>query len=221
MSEANHPTLYSFRRCPYAMRARLGITLSQQHVQLREIILRNKPDHMVEISPKATVPVLQLNDGTVIDESLDIAKWALSINDPQQIMCNIDEALIAENDGTFKHHLDRYKYASRHDPSERLIHRSDGSIFLNQLNERLTNQPYLCGDTPSFTDFMIAPFIRQFAHVDRDWFFSEEWEPLINWLSDFIESDLFLSIMKKYKPWLDTNEAENFPDVNPTTHFRK
>src|SRR5690554_5339291 len=165
----NFPILYSFRRCPYAMRARLGILFAGLQVELREIVLRNKPAQMLAISPKGTVPVLQLPDGQVIDESLDIMRCALQLQDPQQLL---DEstltqgyALIEQNDRQFKHWLDRYKYADRYPEMTQLEYRLQGEVFLQQL-EQLLNQSFLLGDKISLADIGIMPFIRQFAHVD-------------------------------------------------------
>lgn len=156
------PLLYSFRRCPYAMRARLALSVSKQHCRLREIVLRDKPDHMVEISPKATVPVLQMNDGTILEESLDIMRWALSENDPDNWLSpengSMDEMfeLIAECDGPFKHNLDRYKYANRYEEgTDPVEHRIDGEVFLKKLDGRLASAPHLFGDRPSLADFSI------------------------------------------------------------------
>lgn len=219
-SMQNHPLLYSFRRCPYAMRARLGLTCANKQVVLREIVLRNKPEHMIELSPKATVPVLRLENGTVIDESLDIALWALKQNDPKNLLSPKStslaemQTLIEENDGPFKHHLDRTKYSVRYPDDSKEDHIKDASVFLNKLNTRLSDQKFLFGQERSFADITIAPFIRQFANIDRAWFDTQPWPHLIRWLNDFIESDLFLSIMNKYEPWKEGDEITLFPNNN-------
>ena len=210
------PILYSFRRCPYAMRARLALSyaLDVNALELREVILKNKPQALLDISPKATVPVLQLVDGTVIDESLDIMKWALSLNDPDDWLNTDNESeiseLITQNDGEFKWALDHYKYSDRHEESEE-YYRALGETFLNKLNERLQNNSFLIGENISFADLAIFPFIRQFAHVDKNWFFTSEYKALINWTNYWLESDLFKNIMKKNPGWKEADEPLLFP----------
>ncbi|MBO6548319.1 MAG: glutathione S-transferase [Rhizobiales bacterium] len=209
--------LYSFRRCPYAMRARLGISSASIKVELREIVLRNKPGHMIELSPKATVPVLRLKTGQVIDESLDIAIWALRQNDPQNLLTPQDGSLkdmlemIKENDGPFKHHLDRTKYAVRYPEDNKEDHIKGASGFLLKLNNRLSSQKFLFGNQRSLADITIAPFVRQFANIDRSWFDAQPWPHLIKWLNEFLESEQFLSIMEKYAPWQEGDEIIWFP----------
>ena len=140
----NERILYSFRRCPYAMRARLALAISETSYVLREVVLARKPAAMLEASPKGTVPVLVLSDGTVIDESIDILRWALAQDNPEGWLERDDAALIERNDGPFKHDLDRYKYPERHD-SDAMTHRERGMEFLSLLDERLSGQPQLCG----------------------------------------------------------------------------
>lgn len=218
MNDTSLPTLYSFRRCPYAMRARLSLSISQQHCRLREIVLRDKPAEMVEISPKATVPVLQLNDGTVLEESLDIMRWALSQNDPGYWLepenGSLDDifALIAECDGPFKHNLDRYKYANRYDEStDPVVHRTDGMEFLTKLDALLAETENLFGDRPSLADFAIFPFVRQFANTDREWFDAAPLPHLQRWLQAHLESDIFTGVMKKWQVWKNGDEEPVFP----------
>lgn len=205
------------------MRARLAITAAEQKVELREIVLRNKPEHMVEISPKATVPVLLLPTGKVIDESLDIALWALRENDPQNLLApptgTIDEmfAFISQNDGPFKHHLDRTKYANHYPEENPAQNRAAASEFLKQLNAVLKSGPYLFGNRLCLADITIAPFIRQFANIDRDWFDKEPWPELIRWLNQFLECELFLSVMEKHKPWQQGDNPLYFPSTIPET----
>lgn len=212
-----HHTLYSFRRCPYAMRARLGLIASNTRVELREIVLRNKPAHMLELSPKGTVPVLWLKDGTVIDESLGIAKWALTLNDPLKLLepQNVGlagmETLIEENDGPFKHHLDRTKYGTRYPDENPEDHRTKASAFLKKLNEKLENQHFLCGQRQSLADIAIAPFVRQFANIDRNWFNNQPWPHLITWLDEFLAHPLFQLIMQKYPAWTTGDPITLFP----------
>jgi glutathione S-transferase len=199
MSEV--PILYSFRRCPYAMRARMALWVAEIAVELREVKLAAKPPELREASPKATVPVLVLTDGTVVDESLAIMRWALAQHDPVQWLAGDDAGLIAVNDGTFKHHLDRAKYPGRYEDEDGTDHRAEALALLRPLETRLENAPYLCGDQRSFTDIALFPFIRQFAHIDRDWFARQPLPHLQHWLDQHIASDLFAAIMPKFAPW--------------------
>lgn len=218
----SRPILYSFRRCPYAMRARMAIQVSQQTCELREVILRDKPPEMVALSQKGTVPVLQLEDGTVIDESIEVMEWALMRNDPQgwQVLSVAERALAAslieENDGSFKHHLDRYKYANRYEGADALEHRAAGEVFLTRLEERLGETTYLVADRLTYADYAIAPFIRQFANTDRDWFDSSGYIHLQAWLEAILTSDIFLSIMKKYPQWRAGDEITYFANESPS-----
>ncbi|NVJ92529.1 MAG: glutathione S-transferase [Methylocystaceae bacterium] len=198
------PVLYSFRRCPYAMRARMALFASGCCVEVREVVLRDKPQQMVALSPKATVPVLQLPDGQVLDESLDIMHWALVQNDPQDwLTATSDETddLIAYNDQVFKDHLDGYKYAARYENVDPLEQRVKGEIFLKRLDACLSTHTYLCADRPTLADYAIFPFIRQFAFVDMDWFQQTPYPLLINWLMMLLESETFKSVMIKYAQW--------------------
>jgi glutathione S-transferase len=197
------PILYTFRRCPYAIRARLAIKVSGVEVEMREVDLRNKPHSMLECSPKGTVPVLQLADGVVIEESLDIMQWALAINDPQGWMTGGAElsvealTLIHQNDGPFKRYLDRYKYAERFPEHPAVYYREQAEVFLSELDTRLGKQTYLMGDRPGVSDAAIFPFVRQFAHVDREWFYASRYERLRTWLDGWLQSSLFESVMRK------------------------
>ena len=210
------PRLYSFRRCPYAMRVRLGVVFAELQVELREIVLRNKPAQMLAISPKGTVPVLQLtgSDGRVIEESREILEWALAQNDPQGLL-NADltsaSALIEQNDNEFKHWLDRYKYADRHPEFTQLEYRQKGEVFLQILDELLGKNTYLLGDNISIADIGIMPFVRQFAHVDREEFYGLPYPHLQQWLKDWLEHPAFLQIMVKYQPWQAGDELLVFP----------
>ncbi|MFM5932221.1 MAG: glutathione S-transferase [Novosphingobium sp.] len=194
------PILYSFRRCPYAMRARLALVVSGTRCTLREVKLSAKPQAMLDASPKGTVPVLVLPDGTVIDESLDIMRWALARSDPEHWLGGEDAALIARNDGPFKQDLDRYKYPDRHG-SDPLHHRASGLEFLRELDARLARSAQLCGPQRSMTDAAIMPFVRQFAAVDADWFAGLDLPHLKAWLADHLDSDLFGRIMQRHAPW--------------------
>lgn len=207
------PVLYSFRRCPYAMRARLALAVSGQPYELREVVLRNKPEALLAASPKGTVPVLVLQDGEVIDESLDIMRWALARNDPAQWLAPTGasveamEALIAINDGGFKGHLDRYKYPDRYAGESSgdaagfaLKHRNDAASWLAQLDARLEGG-WLFGGKACLADMAILPFIRQFAHTDAGWFASQPWPRLQGWLAAFEASALYAGVMQKNAPW--------------------
>jgi glutathione S-transferase len=196
-------TLYSFRRCPYAMRARMALRYCEVVVDIVEVSLKAKPVEMLALSSKGTVPVLNA-DGQVIDESLDIMRWAVARHDPQDWLLKDDpqgqlaiEALIEENDQGFKVHLNRYKYAERYPEQPMAFYRAEGEVFLRKLEELLEGRDYLLTDHPSLADVALMPFIRQFAHVDREWFAQTPYRRLQAWLQRFLESDLFTSIMKK------------------------
>ncbi|WLG71543.1 glutathione S-transferase [Pseudomonas simiae] len=196
MSEA---LLYSFRRCPYAMRARLALRYSGVPVRIIEVSLKAKPAEMLALSPKGTVPVLSVA-GEVIDESLAIMQWALAQHDPQDWLLRGDPAvlaLVAENDQGFKYHLDRYKYAERYPELPMEHYRAEGEVFLRKLEALLAGRAYLLADHPSLADMALAPFVRQFAHVDRDWFASAPYPRLQHWLERFLQSPLFVAVMAK------------------------
>ena len=205
------PLLYSFRRCPYAMRARMAIAASGQRVRLREILLRDKPAHMVELSPKGTVPVLELADGTVIDESLAVMDWALAASDPQGWLAHKDHALIDLFDGDFKHHLDRYKYATRYEGADALTHRAACHDILRGLEETLSDE-WLAGHAPGYTDIAILPFIRQFRIADMAWFDAQMGLPKVQaFVLRFLDWPSFLAVMEKYPLWLDVEQEIDFP----------
>ena len=188
------PILYSFRRCPYAMRARLALTYSGIELEHREILLKAKPQEMLDASPKGTVPVLVLSDGTVIDESFDIMLWALNQNDPRGWLNGYNKDLIKENDGPFKRSLDRYKYPNRY-PDEDCSGALDQCLeFIEKLDAYITNHTTL-------TDIAIFPFIRQFSKVDPKIFEDLPYPKVQVWLSEHLESDLFQNIMKKHPVW--------------------
>lgn len=205
-ADQNRHYLYSFRRCPYAMRARMALLYAGIPVDIEEVDFKNKPATMLNISPKGTVPVLRRTDGAVIDESLDIMLWALEQHDPEGWR-DADQAetkaLITENDGPFKAALDRYKYPTRYPDEDCSGARDQGKDFLMALNTRLTAQPYLCGDHITLAAIAIFPFIRQFANTDRAWFDSLPIGPLHNWLSARLESALFKTIMEKNRATLN------------------
>ena len=203
------PILYSFRRCPYAMRARMALLISGQACVIREVALRNKPAEMVAASPKATVPVLVLANGDVIDESLDIMRWALGLNDPEDWLNGDDPALVVQNDGAFKQHLDRYKYPERHG-SDPLAHREAGLTILAGLDQRLAGRRNLGRDSRSLTDIAIMPFVRQFAATDRDWFNARPLPRLREWLGRHEASPLFDQAMIRLSPWQEADSPTGF-----------
>ncbi|WP_394494694.1 glutathione S-transferase [Shewanella sp. ENK2] len=232
--------LYSFRRCPYAMRARLGLHLSALNPDVREIELRNKPEAMLAVSPKGTVPVLVINAHhdvsagesedkstnraeNILEESLDIARFSLS-NYPDkcsEYLCgnayislleSLDdestEKLISKNDIEFKPWLDKYKYADRHPEFDEIYYRDRACEFIQCLEEHLTDKNQLMADTPTFADFAIFPFIRQFAHVNKPWFEQSPYQHVRRWLTAHMESELFKAVMVKYPLWLDDTNKQ-------------
>ena len=212
------PVLYSFRRCPYAMRARLAIRTAALNCRLREVVLRDKPDEMLDASPKGTVPVLVLEDGTVIDESLDVMLHALRKSGdadgwltPESGAQDEVMDLIAQTDGDFKHHLDRYKYATRYEGADAEYHRSEGVKFLEILEGRLSRSSQLFGDRICLADMAIFPFVRQFANADKAWFETVDLPNVKRWLTGHLESDRFKQIMKKYPQWKTGDEEPVFP----------
>ena len=200
------PILYSFRRCPYAMRGRLALDVSGLGVEHREILLRDKPQAMLDASPKGTVPVLVLDDGRVIEESLEVMLWALGQNDPENWLEGRERSLdlIAACDDQFKPHLDRYKYATRYEGADPLEHRAAASEFVTVLDKRLQQHRCLTGDRDRLADYGIFPFIRQFANTDRDWFDAQSWAALKSWLARHLGSERFARIMEKYPLWSGT-----------------
>lgn len=216
------PILYSFRRCPYAMRARMALWAAGIAVELREVKLADKPPELSEASAKATVPVLVLPGGEVVDESIAVMRWALAQNDPegwlsQDGFAKDGAALIERNDGPFKHHLDRYKYPVRY-PDEnggdesafRLHHRAGGLAVLEQIDEQLRGGGNLLSMRASLADFALFPFVRQFANTDRAWFDALDMPDLQRWLDAHLASDIFKAIMPKFAPWKAGDEAIEF-----------
>ena len=237
----NFPILFSFRRCPYAIRARLALS----HVKLayihREVILKAKPQAMLEVSPKGTVPVLLIpQEGalhqsgfkntdnlqekcgiveslnsiesaskfTVVDESLDIMFWALRLGSEESLWGHLDpelqnqsRELIEQNDSSFKYYLDRYKYSDRYPEFPLEYYREKGCEFINKLETRLLKTHYLFGDNVTLADYAIFPFVRQFAHVDKTWFFNESFIGVKKWLLSLLDSAIFQQVMKKYLAW--------------------
>jgi len=217
METSDLPILYSFRRCPYAMRARLALVSSQQTCELREVVLRDKAPDFLKTSPTGTVPTLKTPDGKVIDESLDIMIWTLSRNDPEYWLKpgigSRDEMieLVNRADGEFKTALDRYKYSTRYVGADSETERTKAGSYLRELDNRLATSTYLFGLRPTLGDMAIAPFVRQFANVDRTWFDQEDWTHLLRWLNEFLDSDRFADIMTKYPKWSSGDPVTRFP----------
>jgi UPF0176 protein len=214
-----YPILYSFRRCPFAMRARMALSVSGQMCELREVVLRDKPQALLESSAKGTVPVLIDTDGLVLDESIDIMLWALEHHDPKQWLIpehgSLEDmlTLIAQFDNRFKYHLDRYKYAERYEDTDALTHRTKGALYLERLNAQLGKTAYLFGAHVALADIAIAPFIRQFALADPAWFSAQPWPQLQAWLAVLLDSDLYTRVMQKYPKWVSGSPGVVFPPV--------
>ena len=200
MASLNLPILYSFRRCPYAMRARMSIVRSNYHCEHREVILRDRPDHMMEISPKGTVPVLLLPDGTVIEESLEIMQHVLAWE-----LDAMEASWVDRNDNEFKFHLDRYKYPNRYDDVNSLTHRALAESYLDDLDDVIGS-----GISTSLNDALF-PFVRQFANHDRQWFDAQSWTNIHDWLAQNLDSSEFLLCMKKYPKWHAGDDVVQFP----------
>lgn len=211
------PVLYSFRRCPYAMRARMAILYSGISIELREVVLREMPAALLACSPKGTVPVMVLPAGPVIDESRDIMEWALGQSDPDGWLPRSAglqagaKALLDENDGVFKTDLDHYKYAVRYPEHPPEYYRAQGERFLLKLEQRLIAHNYLLGEQLTVADIGIFPFVRQFAFVDKVWFDTAPYPQVQAWLVQRLESDLYNRVMQKYPQWHDGDATIIFP----------
>lgn len=206
------PILYSFRRCPYAMRARLAIASAGIEMELREILLRDKAPEFLAASPSATVPCLD-HAGDILDESRDIMLWALRQNDPEGWlnMPDAGHALIDVIEGPFKKALDRYKYSTRYEDADKQGEREKAASYLRPLNEQLAGQAYLFGDNPTLADMATLPFVRQFANTDKAWFDAQDWPHLQRWVDDFMNSARFKAIMSKYPVWQAGDDVTVFP----------
>ena len=200
MASLNLPILYSFRRCPYAMRARMSIVRSNYLCEHREVILRDRPDHMMEISPKGTVPVLLLPDGTVIEESLEIMQHVLAWE-----LDEMEASWVDRNDNEFKFHLDRYKYPNRYDDVDSLAHRALAESYLDDLDD------VIGGGISTALNDALFPFVRQFANHDRQWFDAQSWTNIHDWLAQNLDSSEFLLCMKKYPQWHVGDDVVQFP----------
>lgn len=216
------PVLYSLRNCPYAMRARLAIFKSTQQIELRDIVLSNKPEEMLAASPKGTVPVLVLEQGKgvaiVVDESLDIMLWALNESDPSDLLHkrlengnsnNLEEMLSLINifDSEFKSSLEKYRCAKRYHEDNLLEHRHACEIYLHGIEKRLNRHSFIFSEKESLADIALVPFIRQFARVERQWYLQAPYPKLRQWLNNYLQSVMFSKVMTKYPLWLDTNET--------------
>ena len=210
------PIVYSFRRCPYAIGARLALREAGIVCELREVVLKDKPAEMLAVSPKGTVPVLVLSDGRIIDESIDVIQWALEQSDPRGLLTPttgtvVEMRLLMDSiESDFKFHLDRYKYANRYEGSDSTEHRQLASQYLYKVEGRLQEHDHLYGERPSMADITLAPFVRQFANTDRPWFDSEPWPRLISWLDSFLSAQRFLDVMEKYDQWHEGDEIKLF-----------
>ena len=216
MTVSAMPVLYSFRRCPYAMRARLALAHAGLACELREINLRNKPQALLDASAKGTVPVLVLANGTVIDQSLDVMLHALQSNDPDGWLAptqgNLKDmlALIGRNDSFFKQALDRCKYPERYTAEEVNQAQTDAITWLSALDEQLADTGYLFGQHPSLADMALRPFVRQFARIDEAQWSEQPWPHLQGWLQRWIDSALFAEIMETYPGWVPGTTGPTF-----------
>lgn len=205
-----YPVLYTFRRCPFAIRARMALRYANITVRIREVALKNKTAAMLEASPKGTVPILELSNGLVIDESMDIMYWALTRSDPDNWLKEDEQVTlkqwIATNDLQFKPLLDNYKYPQRSDKQDPIFYRNQSMPYLLSLNDALSQHQWLLGEHMGLADVALFPFIRQFAMVDSDWFWSTSLSRVQVWLQCLLDTDLFLSVMKKYQPWSGEDE---------------
>ncbi|PSW13410.1 glutathione S-transferase [Photobacterium rosenbergii] len=208
------PILYSLRRCPYCIRARLAILMAQQPVKVRDVVTRNLPVEMLQASPKGTVPVLVINKSEVVDESLDIMLWALKQNDPLNLLLSDKPlshqtemiSLIYRNDNDFVPSLDKYKIAARYHHNNALTYRQECEQFISTLEYHLAKQTFLMGERPSLVDYAVLPFIRQFSRVDRKWYLGAPYSHLERWLNTHYQNPLYSKAMTQYPRWLDTKQ---------------
>ena len=220
----NQPILYSLQNCPYAMRARLALLSTRQTVVIRAVNMLHKPEAMLAASPKGTVPVLiippsaQTDTCTVIDESLDIMRWALSVQaapqgKPQQIsqqdssqhtaqLASTEmQVFINQHEMRFIPELSRYKYAVRYHQADKLSQRQRCEVFISEVEQRLSQHDQLMDTAPSIADYAILPFMRQFGRVERQWFLHAPYPHLRRWLNGYLQSQLFAQAMRKYPYW--------------------
>lgn len=204
MNTSALPILYTFRRCPYAMRARMAIHAAGIKVKQIEVSLKNKPQSLLDYSPKGTVPVVVTTNGKVIDESRDIMLWALQQADPDNWLLQNDKIkqqqmkqIVDSCDTEFKPLLDRYKYFDRHPEQTQEEYRHQAEIFLKILEDNLSKHAFLVDENIRFADVAIFPFIRQFAGVEVIWFAESPYQNLQRWLDACVNSELFAAVMKK------------------------
>jgi len=207
------PILYSFRRCPYAMRARMALAASGAEVMLREVLLKDKPAELLAASPKATVPVLVLSEDQTLEESLDVMQWALKHSDPLGWLegAALDSDWISECDEGFKHWLDRYKYADRHPQHTAKDYRKNAEEFIQKLEHQLSISDWIGGEGANAIDVALFPFIRQFAGVEPSWWQQAPYPKVRQWLEKWLNSALFSAIMVKYPRWESGQPGERFP----------
>lgn len=212
-----YPILYSLRNCPYAMRARLAIFKSKQQVELRDVVLSNKPQVMLNASPKGTVPILVFENNdkkfNVIDESLDIMLWALQMNDPESLLAQgaISNAeslqnmlcVIATFDTEFKADLEKYKCAKRYHEDNLFEYRQACEVHIESIEKQLEQHTYIMSEKESLVDIALLPFIRQFARVERQWYLQAPYPNLRQWLNNYLQSPMFSKVMTKYPLWID------------------
>ena len=202
------PILYSFRRCPYAIRARLALLHSNSIVELREVVLRDRPLSLLEYSPKGTVPVLVLPNGEILEESMDIMLWCIG----EEMLIGDWQELVELNDNEFKVNLDRYKYPDRFDDAASMeFHRNKCLEILNSFNQRLDGG-FMMGNGLTIADLILVPFVRQFANTDRDWFEQQDIPNVKRWMNGILQSELFISSMTKYKQWHEGDDLTHFPN---------
>lgn len=216
----NLPILYSLRNCPYAMRARIAIFKAKQTVMLRDVVLSNKPQEMLVASPKATVPILVLAHGKVLEESLEIMLWALNESDPNNLLHSHDENLLSEMlnlihsfDHDFKVCLEQYKCAKRYRESNIIECREACEVYIQKLESRLSESSFLMSNNESLADIALMPFIRQFARVERQWYLKSTYPKIRAWLNNYLQSPMFTKVMAKYPLWLDNNEIVLFSNT--------
>ncbi len=214
------PILYSLRNCPYAMRARLAIYKAKYPVALRDIVLSNKPQCMLDVSPKGTVPVLVLTSNQVLDESLAIMLWALEENDPEDLLHSHDKSILAnmlelieQFDVGFKTSLNAYKCAKRYQESNVVECRQLCEVYLAQLELRLSKNNFFFSNQESLADIALVPFIRQFARVERQWYLQSPYPKLRQWLNSYLHSPLFTQVMAKNPLWLETKQEVLFAQL--------
>ena len=214
-----YPILYSFKRCPYAMRARMALQLTNIKCEIREVRLNNKPKHMLEVSPKGTVPVLILNDRT-IEESMEVIDWALNQKNVfegnlKENQIKISDELIIRFDDKFKYHLDRYKYASRYGDVDEIHHRKKCEKILLEIEDIISDEEWFFGKKINKLDISILPFIRQFRIADTDWFDNHKrLKKVKNYLHNFLASKILKDVMINYDVWKEESEISYFPITN-------